>query len=91
MHRYRPLSRSSMISEAFYQSFKTTFDTGLNAPFSGALVPQSFYQIDPRVYSVMIGTRRDLYEDEKDAELLDNFATTSKALKRCLSAAVSSL
>lgn len=86
-----PYHTSSVISEAFYQSFKTTFDTGLNAPFSGALVPLSFYQSDPRVSSVMIETRKDLYEDEKDAELLDNFATTSKALKRCLSAAVSSL
>lgn len=86
-----PYHTSSEISEAFYQSFNKTFDTGLNAPFSGALVPQAFYLSDPRVSSVMIETRRDLYEDEKDAELLDNFTITSKALKSCLSAAVSSI
>ena len=86
-----PYHTSSEISEAFYQSFNKTFDTGLNAPFSGALVPQAFYLSDPRVSSVMIETRRDLYEDEKDAELLDNFAITSKALKSCLSAAVSNI
>ena len=36
----------------------------LNSPFSGSLVPHSYYHLDKRVKSVMIEVRRDIYMDE---------------------------
>ena len=81
----------SDLQEAFLYEFGKVFDTALNSPFEGALVPSCHYRKDSRVMSLMIETRRDLYEDESDAELLSSFVRTSKALQRCLHSAISSL
>lgn len=79
---------SEILKEAFLYEFGRVFETALNSPFEGALVPSHHYQKDPRVQSVMIETRRDLYENENNAELLGSFVSTSKALQRCLNSAL---
>lgn len=37
------------------------YSVGVNAPFAGSLVPMAHYRKDPRVASIMIEVRRDLY------------------------------
>ena len=37
----------------------------INAPFAGTIVPLSFYQKDPRVWSIMIEVNRGLYMDDQ--------------------------
>ena len=44
------------------------FTVGVNVPFSGTMVPNRFFGKDPRVQSLMIEVRRDLYMDEATAE-----------------------
>lgn len=70
-----PFHTAPEIQEAFFSEFSRSFDTGFNSPFSGALVPIKHYKKDRRVHSVMIETRRDLYEDERNGELLTTFCT----------------
>lgn len=41
------------------------FHVELNRPFAGTYVPLQYWQVDPRVHSVMIEIRRDLYMDEQ--------------------------
>lgn len=97
LEKYRPeicigtdsFHTSSELSDAFKDEFGSVFDTSLNTPFAGALVPMKYYNRDSRVSSVMVETRRDLYEDEEDAELLNGFVATSKALRNCLAKALS--
>lgn len=40
------------------------YETGLNMPFAGSLVPSAFYGQNPAVQSFMIEIRKDLYMDE---------------------------
>lgn len=44
------------------------FDVGVDTPFSGAMVPDLYFGRDPRVQSLMIEVRRDLYMDEASGE-----------------------
>ena len=46
---------------------------GLNRPYTGTLVPLKYYQKDPRVRSIMIEVRRDLYMDETTGEKTPRF------------------
>jgi N-formylglutamate deformylase len=41
------------------------YEVGLDSPFSGSLVPKSYYKNDSRVMSVMLEVRRDLYTNEE--------------------------
>ena len=43
-------------------------ETVRNEPFAGAIAPAAFYRTDPRVTSVMIEVRRDLYMNEATGE-----------------------
>lgn len=53
------------ISGALYQAFdKKGYHTQLNYPFAGSIVPLKYYQKDPRVMSVMLEIRRDLFTQE---------------------------
>lgn len=56
------------------------FRVGVNRPFAGALVPNAYYGLDPRVQSVMIEVRRDLYMDERTGERLPGFADVQRVL-----------
>ncbi len=55
-----------------------------NSPFSGALTPIKHYGKDSRVHSIMIETRRDLYEDEKSGQICNGFVRLSRTLQRVL-------
>lgn len=50
------------VLEAFAQAFRAGGqEVAINEPFSGSLVPMKHYRKDPRVQSIMIEIRRDLY------------------------------
>jgi N-formylglutamate deformylase len=54
------------LEELSYKSFMDAgFSVEFNNPFSGTMVPLSYYQINTMVYSVMIEVNRSLYMDEK--------------------------
>ena len=54
-----------------------------NTPFAGSYVPLRHYGRDPRVTSLMIELRRDLYLDEQDGRRSDGFEPT-RALVRAI-------
>ncbi len=56
------------------------YDVGVDVPFSGAMVPNRFFGKDPRVKSLMIEVRRDLYMDEATGEPHAGFARTQAVL-----------
>ena len=53
---------------------------GVDVPFSGAMVPNACFGRDPRLWSVMIEVRRDLYMDEATGERHAGFARTQALL-----------
>jgi N-formylglutamate amidohydrolase len=56
------------------------FGVGVDVPFSGAIVPDRFFGREPRVQSVMIEVRRDLYMDEGTGERHQGFARIRSVL-----------
>jgi N-formylglutamate deformylase len=56
------------------------FDVGLDTPFSGAMVPGRYFGHDPRVQSLMIEVRRDLYMDEATGERHEGFDWMRRSL-----------
>ena len=52
----------------------------VDVPFSGAMVPNACFGRDPRLWSVMIEVRRDLYMDEATGEPHAGFARTQAVL-----------
>ena len=47
------------------RAFSARFDSvEVNRPFSGTLVPARYLGMDPRVQSLMVEVRRDLFMDE---------------------------
>ena len=60
------------------------FETALNTPFSGTIVPAAHYRKDPRVSSIMIEIRRDLYMDEGTCKRGMNFSEMLGKLNRAL-------
>ncbi len=65
------------------------FETALNTPFSGALVPAKHFRQDSRVEAVMIEVRRDLYLDESSGQLSKSLELTAKKLQAALLAGLS--
>jgi N-formylglutamate amidohydrolase len=53
------------LAENFFRAHG--FTVGVDIPFSGAIVPNRFFGTEPRVQSLMIEVRRDLYMDESTA------------------------
>jgi N-formylglutamate amidohydrolase len=53
---------------------------GVDVPFSGAMVPNACYGRDPRLWSVMIEVRRDLYMDESTGEKHGGFVRMQAVL-----------
>ena len=64
------------------------FTVATNEPFSGALVPQRYYQRDARVSSVMIEVRRDIYMDECSGEKHDGFEAIRHRINGAMEAGV---
>ena len=56
------------------------YSVEINRPFAGALVPLAFYQKDPRVQSIMIEVRRDLYMDESTGQKIPGYGAIKKDL-----------
>ena len=80
----------SLQKEAYEVLSGAGFDVAFNAPFSGALTPLKHYRKDPRVASLMIEVRRDLYEDESSAAVTLNFPHVARLLQNSLVRAVES-
>ena len=57
----------------------------VNRPFSGALVPTKFWQLNRSVQSVMIEVRRDLYMDEQSGLKTDNYTKIRQLLTKLTS------
>ncbi len=60
------------------------FDTALNTPFSGTIVPAAHYRKDPRVSSIMIEIRKDTYMDEGKGKRGTNYFEIRGKLHRAL-------
>ncbi|MEN9815509.1 MAG: hypothetical protein RLZZ412_1491, partial [Verrucomicrobiota bacterium] len=56
------------------------YSVGVDVPFSGAMVPNTCFGREPRLWSVMIEVRRDLYMDEASGERHAGFARTQAVL-----------
>jgi len=56
------------------------YSVGVDVPFSGAMVPNACFGREPRLWSVMIEVRRDLYMDEATGERHAGFARTRAVL-----------
>lgn len=62
------------------------YSVARNTPFSGAIVPLSFYCRDKRVSSVMIELRRDIYMDEQTSVLNADTSRVRKATAAAIAA-----
>lgn len=60
------------------------FSVEVNRPFAGALVPSAFYKKDPRVQSIMIEVRRDLYMNEFTGQKIPGYDILKKDLLNIL-------
>jgi N-formylglutamate amidohydrolase len=56
------------------------YSVGVDVPFSGAMVPNACFGRDPRLWSVMIEVRRDLYMDEVTGAPHAGFVRTQAVL-----------
>ncbi len=65
------------------------FETALNTPFSGALVPAKHFRQESRVEAVMIEVRRDLYLDETTGQLCETAGSIAEKLRVGLLAGLS--
>jgi N-formylglutamate deformylase len=62
-------------------AFSARFDSVVcDEPFSGALVPAAFWRCEPRVHSIMVEVRRDLYMDEKTGARLGCFGEVAACI-----------
>ena len=74
------------LANELYQLFKLRgFTVDHDTPFSGSLVPSTYYKKDARVRSVMIELRRDLYMDETTGEKLRRFEEIKTKLVEVIS------
>ncbi len=62
------------------------YSVELNAPFSGTIVPQQFYQTNPAVKSVMIEVNRGLYMNEETTEKIASFLNVRRDIASALDA-----
>lgn len=56
------------------------YDVGVDVPFRGAMVPNACFGREPRLWSVMVEVRRDLYMDEAMGRRHAGFARTQAVL-----------
>jgi N-formylglutamate amidohydrolase len=56
----------------------------VDAPFSGALVPQAYYRKDRRVWSVMIEVNRGLYMDEQSGQKSQGFEQATSIVRKLI-------
>jgi N-formylglutamate deformylase len=75
-----------LVDRFFERAHRLGLSLSMNYPFSGALVPASFYQADTRVHAFMIEVRRDLYMDETSGEPHSGFDDCRSILASLLEA-----
>jgi N-formylglutamate deformylase len=63
---------------------KRGFDVAVNRPYSGTIVPISFWRRDNRVLSLMFEVNRTLYMDEETGAKLDTYGDFRKTPQECL-------
>lgn len=78
-HTHHQLAQTALNIFRYYG-----FETALNTPFSGTIVPAAHYRKDPRVSSIMIEIRRDTYMDECKGKRGTNFFEMRGKLNRAL-------
>jgi N-formylglutamate amidohydrolase len=64
------------------------FETEVNRPFSGALVPSKFYRTDGRVSAIMIEINRKTYMNEETGERLKTFEALCRRVQDVLHALI---
>jgi N-formylglutamate deformylase len=75
----------AVLASSFVDAFKAQgWTVGLNAPFSGALVPLRYYGLDRRAASLMIEVRRDGYLDETTGRPNESFSMASKRIRTAI-------
>jgi N-formylglutamate deformylase len=67
--------------EAATSAFAEVGDVGLDSPFAGTYVPLAHHGVDPRVHSIMIEIRRDMYMTEPAGPPTPGLAQVSRALR----------
>ncbi len=81
------LHTPAWLVDAFEDGFwQQGFSVGLNHPFAGCVVPSDFHGKEPRVMSVMLEIRKDLYMDELTGQRLPDFVRISNAVRTVLCA-----
>jgi N-formylglutamate amidohydrolase len=75
----------TMMTDSVRRAFERQgFNTGVNTPFAGSIVPAKHFRRDKRVASIMIELRRDLYLDE----LTGSLKSSSRQIKHRLKLAI---
>jgi N-formylglutamate amidohydrolase len=76
-----------IIAVALERSYRSAgYLVARNTPFAGSIVPASSYRRDPRVRSVMIELRRDIYMDELTSQLLPDISRLTNANQAAIEA-----
>jgi len=77
------------LTKKFLASFSAAgYETALNEPFPGALVPAKHHRMDRRVQAVMIEVRRSVYLDEHTGAKVPGFESVAAAIRSCCSHAI---
>ncbi|HEY5169053.1 MAG TPA: N-formylglutamate amidohydrolase, partial [Thermoleophilia bacterium] len=80
-----PFHTPPALREAALTAFSARFDVvEFDRPFSGTLVPGRYLGMDPRVRSIMVEVRRDLFMDEATGETLPDFARTARKIREAV-------
>lgn len=75
------------IADALHECFAARgYQTALNNPFAGSIVPSKHYQENPAVMSVMLEIRRDLFTDEKTGKPSQLFKTVRADIEAAINA-----
>ena len=73
------------LAQELYSCFKTKgYTVDYDTPFSGSIVPLSFFHKDVRVKSIMIEIRRDVYMDELSGRKNDRFKDLERDIREIL-------
>jgi len=81
-NEHTPALLQNVLKSAFQNA---GFIVGVDAPFSGVMVPGAYFRKDYRVTAVMIEVNRALYMDELTGEKDGGFESIAKSLRNCTS------
>ena len=75
---------SELAMRSLWAFARRGFSVALNKPFPGAITPLKYYGREPRVQSIMIEVRRDIYMDENSGARLDAFLPIKQRVSEAL-------